>query len=588
MRSFVKDNFSIIALVVLGSLSWSLTMVKSGLIYPFGMGFWGPNGHDGIWHIALINHLSRGSFEMPIFAGDQIKNYHIGFDLILAGIHKLTYIPAHTIYFQIIPPILSVLIGFLTYKLVILWKNSKIQALWATFFVYFAGDFGWLLTLLRGDGLGGESLFWAQQAVSTLINPPFAISLALILGGIICLLKLIQKFSIQYLIFSILLFGLLAGIKVYASVLVLGALGAVFLFHLTKHPMITPLRNSVTLRYGLLILGVTFLSVIFFLPLNSGSQKLVVFQPFWFLETMMAISDRVGWQRFYEAMMNYKTGNIWVKLIPAYIVAFAIFFVGNMGTRLIGLWGMWKSKLWKEISEVDVFLLTIAGLGTILPMLILQAGTPWNTIQFFYYTLFVFAIYTGIWVGQLIEVWNRHVYSILVYYTRVVLIVVLTIPTTLSTLSLHYLPGRPPAKISNEELEALRFLEKQPNGVVLTYPFDRYKADQAINNPPRPLYLYESTAYVAAFSEKVVFLEDEVNLDITGYEWRHRRDEAKIPLTSPDQDEVREFLAKNKIKYLYLVLSQTPVFGQRFRLGESQLGLTNIFENSEVVIYRVN
>lgn len=554
-------------------------MVKSGLIYPFGMGFWGPNGHDGIWHIALINHLAKGSYEMPIFAGEQIRNYHIGFDLILAWIYKITQIPSHILYFQILPPILAVAIGLLVYKFVFLWRGSKIQAFWATFFVYFAGDWGWVVTLIRAGTLGGESRFWAQQSISTLVNPPFAASIALILLGMILLLKVIKKFNIYCLIFTILVFGALAQIKVYAGILALGALCIAILFSLVKYRDIAR-----AFSLGAVLVSSAVLSLLLFLPLNSGSQKLIVIQPFWFLETMMAVSDRFGWPKFYEALMNYKTGDVFVKLIPAYIIAFIIFFIGNMGTRLLGAYGIWRNGLWRKATEIDIFLLGITFLGTVLPMIILQSGTPWNTIQFFYYSLFVFAIYTGIFVGEILERKKAGIHAFLI----VSAIVILTLPTTLSTLWNNYLPGRPPAKISKEELEALRFLEKQSDGVVLTYPFDRYKAELALNNPPRPLYLYESSAYVSAFSKKVVFLEDEVNLDITGYEWRHRREESKIPLTSFDQKEVRDFLEKNKIKYLYLVLSQTPVFGQRFRLGEEQLGLKNIFENREVVIYKVN
>lgn len=559
-------------------------MVKSGLVYPFGMGFWGPNGHDAVWHLSLINHLARGSWEMPIFAGEPIRNYHVGFDLLLAGFHKITAIPASTLYFQIIPPILAVLIGFLTYFLVKLWRGSKSQAFWATFFVYFAGDFGWILTLLRGDGLGGESLFWSQQAVSTLINPPFALSLVLLLCGSILLLKLSKKFSVLNLVFSILAFGLLSQIKVYAGILGFGALLAVLLYQLITSRRLT--KKAVTILLILIFSGT--LSFLLFLPLNSGSQKMIVFQPFWFLETMMAVSDRVGWEKFYEALMNYKTGNVFVKLIPAYIVAFLIFFIGNIGTRIVGLYGIWREGARKKLTEIDIFLLAIALGGTILPMIILQSGTPWNTIQFFYYTLFIFAVYAGCWLGGFIE--RSKVKSgsnRLVYYT-VAAVVLLTIPTSLSTLSLHYLPMRPPAKISNEELAALNFLEKQPDGTVLTYPFDRYKANLAVNNPPRPLYLYESTAYVSAFSKKTVFIEDEVNLDITGFNWRTRRDDAKTLFDALDINWARDFLEKNEIDYLYLVPSQTPVFDQKFRLGEEQLGITNIFENSEIVIYRVN
>ena len=75
-------------LIVLGSLVWSLTMVKSGLTYSYGMGFWGPNGHDGIWHLSLIEGLSLGNWKMPIFAGESISGYHIGFDLIVSFLKK--------------------------------------------------------------------------------------------------------------------------------------------------------------------------------------------------------------------------------------------------------------------------------------------------------------------------------------------------------------------------------------------------------------------------------------------------------------------------------------------------------------------
>lgn len=161
------------------------------------------------------------------------------------------------------------------------------------------------------------------------------------------------------------------------------------------------------------------------------------------------------------------------------------------------------------------------------------------------------------------------------------LIVLLTIPTTIGTLR-HYLPGRPPAKVSHAELEALKFLSEQPDGIVLTYPFDRDAAEDAADKPPRPLYLYESTAYVSAFSGKSTYLEDEVNLDITGYEWRERRKGVEDFLESLDHAETWSFLRENNITYVYWIK------GQRARLGEGQLGMTRVFENNEVDIYRVD
>jgi hypothetical protein len=66
-----------------------MTMVRSGLTYSFGIGFWGANGHDAIWHLALINSLSKGNFLMPVFSGWNIQNYHIGFDLLMSWIVRL-------------------------------------------------------------------------------------------------------------------------------------------------------------------------------------------------------------------------------------------------------------------------------------------------------------------------------------------------------------------------------------------------------------------------------------------------------------------------------------------------------------------
>jgi uncharacterized membrane protein len=292
---------------------------------------------------------------------------------------------------------------------------------------------------------------------------------------------------------------------------------------------------------------------------------------------MMRLSDRFDWPRYAEAMVNYRYGNIWVKAIPAYLGAFGIFLLGNMGIRVIG--GIWVINKLKKIRNMDytgVFLISIIVAGIMLPMFFLQAGTPWNTIQFFYYTLMFLGILAGVSIGSILKRYR----SLAVQYMVTMVVVLLSIPTTIATLR-HYLPSRPPAKLPLEEVKALRFLSRQADGVVLTYPFDREAAESAVNNPPRPLYLYESTAYVSAFSKKPVYLEDEVNLDITGYDWKLRREKVLEFLDTLDHQKAYDFLRENNIEYVYWLK------GQRAKLGESQLGIERIFENSEVDIYKV-
>lgn len=524
-------------------------MVKSGWPREYGIGFWGANGHDGIWHIALSESLVKGSLNNPVFAGFPLQNYHIGFDLLLAITNKLTGISIPTLYFQVFPIILSLTIGYLVYELTLEWTKSGKSALLATFFTYFGGSLSYVIGK-------GESVFWSQQAISTLINPPYAMSLIIILIGLIYLVKTEYRLKIYDLCFLGFIFGLLFLIKVYAGLLILGAL------------LIVSVLNPKSKFLNLFLTTLIF-SLAFYLPFNKISAGLINFRPFWFLETMMGLTDHVGWVKFGEAMLNYKASHNWIKGPAAYLVAFAIFIAGNFGTRLIFI-----KNILKNPDSLKVFMITIIFAGILIPTLFVQSGTPWNTIQFLYYSLFFSGIIGGIALSKL--------NTILIY-----IIIVLTIPTTIFTLKDVYIPSRPPAKLSLAEISALRFLSEQTDGVVLTYPFDGHKAEEAVSNPPRPLYLYVSTAYVAAYSKQQTFLEDENNLNITGYNWIGRRREIDAWYKEPDQEKARQFLSDNNIKYVYWIKPLPAQAGQRALLGETQLGLEKIFENGEVNIYMV-
>jgi len=574
LTQLYQESKKTLVLIFLGTLSWSLTMVKSGLCWnkdcAFGIGFWGPNGHDGIWHIALAQGLAKGSWGMPVFAGETIKNYHLGFDLILAGLHKITFIPITVLYFQIIPPVLAFLTGVFVFRFVYEWKKSKLQAFWATFFVYFGGSFGWIITLIREGKLEGESLFWSQESISTLVNPPFALSLLIIFLGLNFLIRGLRVESKKLLTVASFLFGILIQVKAYAGFLVLAALFVAAFWRMIK-------------RKGVALMKVTggalVISILFFSPLTSGISSTLIFAPFWFLEAMMATPDRVDWPRFAQALANYKLAGNWIKEAIALLIAFLIFWFGNLGTRVIKepLFFL-HLKNFKKLHVLDIFIYTIIGIGVLIPIFFIQSGTPWNTIQFFYYSLIFSGVFAGIALGELVE--KSKLNSLAVCIIEVV-VVLLTIPTTVGTLWFHYLPARPPAKISNAELKALNFLSRQPDGIVLTFPFDKEAAQLAISSPPRPLYLYESTAYVSAFGEKTVFLEDEVNLEITGYDWSARRRKIVRFWEMKDGKEAKEFLTENNIAYVYLT---KPLL--KGGINEQMLG-KKIFENEEVSIFRV-
>lgn len=162
----------------------------------------------------------------------------------------------------------------------------------------------------------------------------------------------------------------------------------------------------------------------------------------------------------------------------------------------------------------------------------------------------------------------------------VLVLVLLTLPTTISSLVNSYLPSRPPVRISKLELEGLKFLKNQPEGIVLTFPFN----PALINNfvEPRPIYSYVSTAYVSALTGQISFLEDEMNLEITNKDYSSRLKEAKFFFDTNNKSWARGFLVQNKIRYIYLERYQD------MRFNEAELDTARIYENGEVRIFRVS
>ena len=550
-----------------GMITQSLTTIKSGLLYSYGMGFWGPNGHDGVWHLALINELT---YHFPpqnmVFANFPLSNYHWLFDFFLAFFHKITFIPVINLYFQIFPIVFSGFLGILTFILVKKITKNNLSAFLAVFFIYFGGSFGWLVTLLRGQELGGESMFWANQSISFSLNMQFFLSLILMIYGFYLYLNYLEKSSWKKFYLLIFVFGLIIGIKAYGGIIILFGLGATTFWELITK------KKPKTLK---VFLGSLVISLLIFLPNNLASSSLFVFSPLWLPHTMVDFADRFGWLRLGQARQAYfATGN-WLKWFLAESLTLFIFFVGNLGMRVIGirkLFFWWKN--WKKIDSFQILFIGCLLISGFVPLLFIQKGNPWNSIQFFYYFLVFFGLMASWGMGEFLakkRIWLKVIF--------ISLVVLMTLPTTIGSLK-HYLSYQPPAKISFDELEGLNFLKNRSPGIVLAYPHD-YKARENTEGP-KPLYIYETTAYVSAFANQQTFLEDEMNLEIMGVDWRPRRVKVEEFFKTKDIDQAKKFLEENEIKYLYLIN------GQEFKVDQLQLSLNKIFENDLVKIFQKN
>lgn len=553
--SLIKDVIWGGFVTFLGSISWFLTSFKNGLIYDYGMGFWGPHGHDGIWHISLIESLKKGlQPESPIFAGVSLQNYHYFYDLLLAGVSNLTHLEVMDLYFRFFPLLLSILTGLVVYIIAKEWFKSSLTATLAVFFVYFGGSFGWALSYFQTRSLGGETLFWAQQGISTLINPPYAVSILIFLTGLYLFYK---KMGIIPLI---ILWGTLIEFKAYGGVLVLGALAAVTLVELLR-------RNWQILKISV---PTAILSGLVFLPNNIGGSSLLVFSPFWLIHSMVDFPDRLSSARLTNARLaGMETGN-WFKFLASEVIGLLIFIVGNLGTRIIGLLSL--KKLW-PLNSFNLFISLFLLLSLIIPLLFIQKGANFNIVQFFYYFLLVFNFLAAAAMSLIINKFKR------IGWVIAGVVIILTLPTTWDTLH-HYVPERPPARISRAEVEALTFLRNQPEGVVLSSVYDE-KLKKRFTEPI-PIFAYTSTSYVGAISGKSEYVADTINLEILGIDYKGRLQAQKDILAQREPEVVKRLLKEGNIKYVYI-----PKFFN-ITVDESRFPLKKIFNNEEVEIFKIS
>jgi hypothetical protein len=557
------NYFALITFLI--ALLAGLTVFRNGLLYPFGMGFWGPNGHDAIFHLSIIENFSSHplSFAHPQIAGERIANYHFLFDYLSGLSVKLFGISSLDFYFRLFPLLAGIAIVFLLDKLLKSWLFSRSERFLSLLLVFLAGSFGFIPKLLTGqDFFVGESAFWANQSVSIFLNPPFVLSIVLLLLFLVILSekslpalggKDLTPRNNKHTFFLILLGGLLAQTKIYAFILLLGAL---------------LLSKKYKLFFGVLLIG-----VLISLPFTVlGGTFPFVFSPLWFPRALFASFDRFYWPQLVSAWQVYEASGNFIKLGLVNLFALTVFLVGNLGFRFLGLIQMALTQF-RTTSESLVRWLIL--LGLLIPLLFTQSANPWNTIQFMYYALFFLGIFTA---KAILSLTKRFSAPIANNLTLITLIILATL-TSIGTLK-DYFSFFSASRLSYTELSALDKLRDQPRGLVLAPLFSL--ATSRSLSAPKPLYSYVSTAYISALSAQPEFLSDTINLDITGFRYQERAKEIQRFYQTEDKLWALDFLQKNNIRYVY----ETPL--KRLKLAPADLQLTKIFDSGEINVYKFN
>lgn len=569
LKEKILVNKFILLIFFIGIIFQVAVNAPSGMEYDGGIYFFSSHGHDGVWHLSLMEEMKKGEFPFknPEFLGNTLQNYHFFSDLLMSEMSRLYKFSNLDIYFRFMPVVFSLLLGLASFLLVRNWTGSKVAGVWSLFFVYFAGSFGYILTIPQNHNLSGETIFWVSQTHSVLGNPPHASAFIIFIAFLISFFNFVKERNKPYFWLCVFFGAVIIEFKIYAGLLILGGLLVTGVFEILgkrKFEIMT------------LFLYTLILSLLIYFPNSRNSQEFLVFEPWWFIRTMVVAPDRLNWLDLELRRQTYISEDNLKRVIQLEATAFLIFLFGNLGMRFIGFFTYFKlifKSIYKEYF--NLFFIVVTTAAFLIPVFFLQKGVAWNTIQFNQYFLLLFGFLAAITASQIINVLKLKILKIIVIF----LIVLLSVPTQVGLL-LQFYTNLPLSKISYESLGALSYLNKNSNqeDIVLTVPFDKYRNPNEY--PPKSIHNWYDTGYVSAFSGRRTLLSDEEQVKIMGYKVDDLLVSRTEAFEDPTGDKLKSFANKYSARYFYLESDQqflkTP---KNFKL---------IYDKNEVRIYKIN
>jgi len=461
-------------LIGLAFVMQMLVVIPSGSRYcntngSCGDYYWGAHEHDGIWHLALAKTaFQKWPPQMPTYAKENLTGYNWLLDYPIYILSKVG-IDAKISYFKIFPLIWFGLMIWSWSKFAKAYNQEERYFSWLILLLFFGNSFSFIFSLLNNGNWDGGSGLLAMQSPQMLTNIQFAYTIPLIaLTGVVLLRAKNRKWD-DLILATLIFIGM--GLKFYG--------GSILLAWVIIHSLL----NKNWIRVGYSVVGFVAATLLFYQPSAGSSSAIFAFKP---LATVFPIVEEKA--LFYLAKiaeMRYAVGEwAWIKEIFAGLVALVVFAVFNFGIRLVGISEIKRANLF----EKSIFLTIAVAVGA--NVLLVQRGEWWNTVQFLYYAFILLSILAAKYLTK--------IRSILL----TVIIALLLMPNAVDTVRI-FGSRNPSTVIYDSEIEILHTLEKQPDGVVLALPL-------------------KESAYVSAYSGKVVYLSDKVQARLVGIDYIER------------------------------------------------------------------
>ena len=424
IQKILKNNFKrqkVLIFIVLLSASFvfSLTMITSG-DFNGRLKLEGVNVSDSLWHLSLVNEL-KANFppDNPGMSNLPLKGYHFFYDFLIAKVSTLSFISPSMLYFQFFPIMVAVLWAFGVYLFVKEWTKSVSVSLWAVYLTMFGGSFGFVIWLQGHRGFSLDSVFGILQPTSSLVNPPFSMSIIIILGYLFALINYYKTKNPLWLIPVALFTGSAALFKVYAGMILIFGSGIVCLTELLKKNVL-PLISMI---FAGIIFATTFL-------VFSSSGGLIYF-PLWAPEDVM--KSNFPWYGFAEKKYTYTRLSVTRGLLIIETVALFAFIIGNLGARCIGLAVSAFSLIKKRVfpKDISIIIFSMFLFSILLPLFFIQTIKVFEIIQMGWYFLFFASLLSAVGFSLLTSVVSNKPVKIM----TIVFLIILSIPSSLEQIN---------------------------------------------------------------------------------------------------------------------------------------------------------
>jgi len=505
--------------------------------------------HDAFWHISLVKSaFSSFPFSHPFYAGETVFGYNYFIDLILFALTKFGLSPFFA-FFQFLPVAISLFYIFISIKFCLTFFKTRAETNSVIFFLFFGSSLSYLATLYAGNtffysSMRGFPVVTSIQPGMMFLNLQFALTLPLILLTLLHFKKSTKLSSTIWL--TVLLF-MISGLKFYAGIVLSMILGGMILIRIFRKDQIK-LR---ALQIIAILIGDILAKSLFY---SSAGSSGIPFSWAPFALPHVLLDDPVLFNNHTWTLARYylyENGG-WRSPRLIAVEAYTVFLLAimNFGTRLIGIFSLSIAKIRRSLSLDDLVTILVIIFTFTMPVLFVQDGGWFNTMQFLYYGVFFSSLYAG---KVLAHMFNQ---KKLIYTVMAVLVILLTIPNCIE--QLRYITA-PQNLIPDSEISVLKKLESAPGDIV-------YISRPELKN-----------AIVPALAGKTAYYLDVDQLMVTHLDYESRRQEM-FKVSSNN-------ILSLPVDYYYLYKEDEGVKELIKKLDNSQ-EVSKFAETNELVIYQ--